>query len=65
MWDICGSKFDSLEDIRELEIAHLSLKEPELQRIVFLDDGEDDANDLDDGNGEDGNAICIEWKCIT
>ena len=57
---ICGDKFDSLEDDEELEIAHPSLDELELERVVFLDDGEDDANDGHDGNGEEGNAIEIE-----
>ena len=61
MWDICGDKFDSLEDVGELETAHLSLDEQELKRVVFLDDGEDDANHVDGGNGtEDANAIEIE-----
>ena len=61
MWNIFRDKFNYLEDVGELEIAHLSLDEPELERVVFLDDGEDDANHVDGGNGtEDANAIEIE-----
>jgi len=60
MWDIYRDKFDSLENARELEITHLSLDELELERVVFLDDGEDDANHVDGGNGEDENEIEIE-----
>ncbi|GAV66128.1 LOW QUALITY PROTEIN: DUF659 domain-containing protein/Dimer_Tnp_hAT domain-containing protein, partial [Cephalotus follicularis] len=38
MWDIGGDAFDSLEDIGVLEVAILSLDEPEIESIVFLDE---------------------------
>ncbi|GAV81015.1 DUF659 domain-containing protein/Dimer_Tnp_hAT domain-containing protein [Cephalotus follicularis] len=38
MWDIGGDAFDSLEDIGVLEVASLSLDEPEMESIVFLDE---------------------------
>ncbi|GAV68740.1 LOW QUALITY PROTEIN: Dimer_Tnp_hAT domain-containing protein, partial [Cephalotus follicularis] len=38
MWDIGGDAFDSLEDVGVLEVASLSLDEPEMESIVFLDE---------------------------
>ncbi|GAV56480.1 LOW QUALITY PROTEIN: Dimer_Tnp_hAT domain-containing protein, partial [Cephalotus follicularis] len=38
MWDIGGDAFDSLEDIEVLEVVSLSLDEPEMESIVFLDE---------------------------
>lgn len=49
-WDIAGDAFDSFEDVGEIEIATLSLDEPELEAIVFTDDG-------DGGDGSDDEAI--------
>jgi hypothetical protein len=43
MWDIGGDSFDSLGGIGVLEVAELSLDEPELQAITFgLDEQEVD-----------------------
>ena len=53
MQDICGDKFDSLDDVGELEITHLTFDELALDRVVFLDDDEDDAKSRDDGNGDE------------
>ncbi len=41
MWDIAGDAFDSFEDVGELGIAQLSLDEPELEAVLFTDDGDD------------------------
>ena len=39
MWDVGGGSFDSLGGIGILEVADLSLDEPELQAVSFgLDD---------------------------
>ncbi|GAV69776.1 LOW QUALITY PROTEIN: Dimer_Tnp_hAT domain-containing protein, partial [Cephalotus follicularis] len=38
MWDIGRDAFDSLEDVGVLEVASLSLDEPEMESIVFLDE---------------------------
>ena len=39
MWDVGGDSFDSLGGIGILEVADLSLDEPELQAVSFgLDD---------------------------
>lgn len=43
MWDISGDAHDSLDDTGVLEIAELSLDEPELEAMVFVD--EDDMED--------------------
>ncbi|KAI8567563.1 hypothetical protein RHMOL_Rhmol02G0131600 [Rhododendron molle] len=48
MWDIAGDAFDSFGDVGELDIAQLSLDEPELEAVVFTDDG-DDVEIGDDG----------------
>lgn len=45
MWDIGGDTFDSFEDVGVLEVASLSLDEPELEAVIFTDDG--------DGNGDE------------
>ena len=40
MWDINGDVHDSLDDsARILEMADLSLDEPDLEAMLFLDDG--------------------------
>ncbi|KAG5556173.1 hypothetical protein RHGRI_006710 [Rhododendron griersonianum] len=41
MWDIAGDAFDTFGDVGDLEIAQLSLDEPELEAVVFTDDGDD------------------------
>ncbi|RWR83372.1 DUF659 domain-containing protein/Dimer_Tnp_hAT domain-containing protein [Cinnamomum micranthum f. kanehirae] len=38
MWDIAGDAFDSFEDAGELEIAQLSLDEPELEAVLFSEE---------------------------
>ncbi|KAL0925631.1 hypothetical protein M5K25_003996 [Dendrobium thyrsiflorum] len=38
MWDVAGDGFESLEDMRILEIANLSLDEPELEAMIFIED---------------------------
>ena len=39
MWNIVRDLFDSFEDKRMLDVASLSLDEPELKVIVFIDAG--------------------------
>ncbi|KAH1241966.1 hypothetical protein GmHk_07G019414 [Glycine max] len=39
MWDVAGDDFGSLDDCGILEIASLSLDEPELEGVFFNDDG--------------------------
>ncbi|XP_059650225.1 uncharacterized protein LOC132295985 [Cornus florida] len=43
MWDVGRDAFDSLEGSRILEIANLSLDEPDLEAMIFTDEG--DGND--------------------
>jgi len=38
MWDVAGDDFGSLDDYGILEIASLSLDEPELEGVFFNDD---------------------------
>ncbi|PKU60367.1 hypothetical protein MA16_Dca028320 [Dendrobium catenatum] len=38
MWDVAGDGFESLEDMGILEIANLSLDEPELEAMIFIED---------------------------
>ncbi|XP_065877743.1 uncharacterized protein [Euphorbia lathyris] len=45
MWDIGGDAFESSDGARILEIADLSLDEPELESMVFVDE-EDDENEM-------------------
>jgi hypothetical protein len=37
MCDVGGDSFESLSDVRILEVANLSLDEPELQSVSFGD----------------------------
>jgi hypothetical protein len=37
MWDVGGDSFESLSGVEILEIANLSLDEPELQSVPFGD----------------------------
>ncbi|KAG5523737.1 hypothetical protein RHGRI_030653 [Rhododendron griersonianum] len=41
MWDIAGDQFGSLDEVGMLEVANLSLDEPEMEAIVFTDDGDE------------------------
>ncbi|KAI8549143.1 hypothetical protein RHMOL_Rhmol06G0003800 [Rhododendron molle] len=41
MWDIVRDVFDSFGDVGELDIAQLSLDEPEVEAVVFTNDGDD------------------------
>ena len=41
MWDVDGDAFDSLDGLGILEIADLSLDEPDLEAGLFMD-GDDD-----------------------
>ena len=40
MWDRAGDKFDSFDDVGMLEVANISL-EPEMEVVVFTNDGGD------------------------
>ncbi|XP_061356551.1 uncharacterized protein LOC133300978 [Gastrolobium bilobum] len=40
MWDIAGDTFDSLDDIRDLQFASLSLDEPEIKAMIIQDGDE-------------------------
>ncbi|KAL0369792.1 UNVERIFIED_CONTAM: hypothetical protein Sangu_0297300 [Sesamum angustifolium] len=35
MWDVAGDAFETIEDVGNLEIANLSLDEPELESVLF------------------------------
>jgi hypothetical protein len=60
MWDMGGDSFDSLGAIGILEVADLSLDEPELQAVSFGLDDHDlrldvmDENETNETNGEIG-----------
>jgi len=41
MWDLGGDGFESFEDPNNLQVANLSLDEPDLE-VVLLVDGEED-----------------------
>ncbi|KAL8520444.1 hypothetical protein ACS0TY_011100 [Phlomoides rotata] len=47
MWDVAGDAFDSMDDVGILGIANLSLDEPELESVLFGDEGERPNNDDD------------------
>ena len=51
LWDIAGDSFDSFEDVGMLEVANLSLDEPDLEAVVFTDDGNGVGHVI--GDGED------------
>ncbi|PKU62640.1 hypothetical protein MA16_Dca016588 [Dendrobium catenatum] len=38
MWDVAGDGFECLDDMGLLEVANLSLDEPELEAMIFNDD---------------------------
>ncbi|GFY82759.1 hypothetical protein Acr_02g0009990 [Actinidia rufa] len=48
MWDIAGDNFDSLDDVGVLEIANLSLDEPEMEAVLFNDVGDEEKDNIDD-----------------
>ena len=56
MWDIAGDKFDSFDDVGMLEVANLSLDEPEMEVVLFTDDG-----GIGDRNG-DGDDDVVEVR---
>ncbi|KAG5562100.1 hypothetical protein RHGRI_004972 [Rhododendron griersonianum] len=47
LWDVGGDAFDSLEGAGILEIANLSLDEPDMEAVLFTDEGEGDAIEVD------------------
>ena len=52
IWDIAGDQFESLGDIGILEVANLSLDEPDLEAVIFTDNGGEGAG-CGDGDGDD------------
>jgi hypothetical protein len=57
MWDVGGDSFHSPGGISILEVADLSLDEPELQAVTFGLDAiqlEHEAEDVVDDNGTNG-----------
>ncbi|XP_027342768.1 uncharacterized protein LOC113855350 [Abrus precatorius] len=46
MWDIGGDEWDSIEGVGILEVASLSLDEPDLEAVIFTDDVEGN-NEID------------------
>ncbi|KAG5554065.1 hypothetical protein RHGRI_011812 [Rhododendron griersonianum] len=38
LWDICGDAFDSIGGVGMLEVADLSLDEPEMEAVIFRDE---------------------------
>ncbi|KAF7129772.1 hypothetical protein RHSIM_Rhsim10G0138200 [Rhododendron simsii] len=47
LWDVGGDAFDSLEGAGILEIANLSLDEPDMEAVIFTDEGEGDTIEVD------------------
>ncbi|KAL8545773.1 hypothetical protein ACS0TY_005775 [Phlomoides rotata] len=45
MWDVDVDAFDSMDDVGILGITNLSLNEPELESVLFGDEGERPNND--------------------
>ena len=55
MWDIGGDTFDSFDGVGILEVANLSLDEPDLEAILFTEDvAEEPESSV--GLGEGGDA---------
>ncbi|KAG5544627.1 hypothetical protein RHGRI_017158 [Rhododendron griersonianum] len=48
IWDIAGDQFGTFDDIGMLEVANLSLDEPEMEVVVFTDDGDGDQTNSDE-----------------
>nr|KYP56762.1 hypothetical protein KK1_003009 [Cajanus cajan] len=40
MWDIGGDAWGSFDDVENIEVASLSLDEPEMKAVLFTDDGQ-------------------------
>lgn len=40
MWDVSGDSFDPFDGAGELEIANLSLDEPDMERVIFNENDE-------------------------
>ncbi|CAL5368910.1 unnamed protein product [Camellia sinensis] len=57
LWDIAGDTFDSFDDVGMLEVANLSLDEPEMEVVLFTDDG--GANEEKGGKRFQG--VCRDW----
>ncbi|CAL5427429.1 unnamed protein product [Camellia sinensis] len=55
LWDIAGDTFDSFDDVGMLEVANLSLDEPEMEVVLFTDDG--GANEEKGGDANDDEDI--------
>ena len=53
LWDIAGDSFDSFEDVGMLEVANLSLDEPDLEAVVFTDDGNGVGHVISDGEDDE------------
>ncbi|KAL8531185.1 hypothetical protein ACS0TY_007984 [Phlomoides rotata] len=47
MWDVAGDAFDYMNDVGILGIVNPSLDEPELESVLFGDEGERPNNDDD------------------
>lgn len=47
MWNIVKDKFDLFEDVEVLEFANLSLDEPKMKKIIFIDDADESSNEGD------------------
>lgn len=47
MWDIVKDKFDLFEDVEVLEVTNLSLDEPKMKKIIFMDDTNESLNEGD------------------
>ncbi|KAL7184916.1 hypothetical protein ACSBR2_026962 [Camellia fascicularis] len=55
LWDIAGDTFDSFDNVRMLEVANLSLDEPEMEVVLFIDDG--GSNEEKDGDANDDEVV--------
>ena len=55
MWDIGGDTFDSVDSAGILEVANLSLDEPDLKAILFTEDVAQEP-ESSSGLGEGGDA---------
>ncbi|XP_057779725.1 uncharacterized protein LOC130998313 [Salvia miltiorrhiza] len=53
LWDIGGDNFGTLQDVGDLEIAELSLDEPELESVVFTEEGGGDIPDGEEDEDEE------------
>ena len=53
IWDVGGDGFESFSGVGILEVASLSLDEPEMEAISFEEQ-------VQDGNAEEGEDIAVE-----